>query len=84
MNELLTLVHDFNTNHKADAFFSYSGHVHMVNVYVNQAGTIYDENINRVRLFEGTCYLDDSCLAPSSPIEELTEAFRKFAEGYSE
>ena len=84
MNELLTLVHDFNTNHKADAFFSYAGHVNLVEVIVNHSGTTYKPGTVHERIFEGTCYLDDSCLAPSSPIEELTEAFRKFAEGYEE
>ena len=83
MNELLTLVHDFNTKHKADAFFSYSGHVHMVIVSVNQAGTIYDENIKQVRLFDGTCYLDQD-YGKYPTIKALTEAFRKFAEDYEE
>ena len=83
MNELLTLVHDFNTQHKADAFFSYSGHVHMVNVSVNQAGTIYDPNIPQVKLFDGTCWMRTP-MGKYPTIEDLTEAFKKFAEGYSE
>ena len=83
MNELLTLVHEFNQNHEADAFFDYSGHVELVDVYVNEAGTVYAPNQKQNRLFIGKCYLDtDAGQYPT--IEALTEAFKAFVEGYEE
>ena len=83
MNELLTLVHDFNTQHKADVFFNYAGHVDMVHVTVNAPDTKYVKDEHRIEIFDARCYLDVA-YGQYPTIEALTEAFRKFAEGYQE
>ena len=83
MNELLTLVHDFNNRHKADAFFSYSGHVGLVRVFVNAPDTVYEEGVERNCIFDAECWIDKG-YTKYVTIKALTEAFRKFAEGYHE
>ena len=83
MNELLTLVHDFNTKHKADAFFNYAGHVGLVHVFVNAPNTVYEEGVTHNRIFDAECWIDKG-YTKYVTIEALTEAFRAFAESYHE
>ena len=83
MNELLTLVHDFNQNHKADAFFSYAGHVDWVQVSVNEADTIYKDGYDQKVIFTGYSYINTD-YGQYPTIDALTEAFKTFAEGYEE
>ena len=87
MNELLQLIHQFNTTHKAAVFLNYSGHVNVIDIRVNHPDCVYEEGGFREVIWDGSCYTNkeiNNIKGVYPTVEALTEAFVEFMEGYHE